>query len=201
YLELDGVLEGLGQAADLARRNQSSDDDPLTPEGLESVSRRAQELRDALSFVVDDHHKHVTWLDLSSQGHALSSSPVDLAPVLSERLFKRVPSVILTSATLATPSAQTSLRTDHELGFEHDEVPLITSRFGFYRTRLGATDGDLDVRELVVESPFDFRRNELLYLAKDLPEPREQGFEQSALATAMALLLAADGGAFILTTS
>src|SRR5690606_10380928 len=96
---------------------------------------------------------------------------------------------------------QTSLRTDHELGFEHDEVPLITSRFGFYRTRLGATDGDLDVRELVVESPFDFRRNALLYLAKDLPEPREQGFEQSALATAMALLLAADGGAFILTTS
>ncbi len=200
YLTLDSSLEGLSHAANSAMQSAPSNDDLATREGLESVAKRARELRDALSFVVDDPRKHVTWLDISEQGHALSASPVDLAPILSERLFRSVPSVILTSATLATPPAV--LRTEGEVAAEWEsDEPGPESRFSYYRTRLGATDSDFEVQELVIDSPFDFKRNALLYLAKDLPEPREEGFEAAALDTVMSLLLAADGGAFVLTTS
>ena len=159
YLDVDGVLEGLAQAAEVARRSASLDDEPATSDGLESVARRAQDLRDSLAAIVEDDHRQVTWLDISSHGHALSSSPVDLAPVLNERLFRRVPSVVLTSATLATPPVGPRVHVgDAFTQLDNERPALASSRFGYYRTRLGATDTDLDVREVIVAASADARQ-------------------------------------------
>jgi ATP-dependent DNA helicase DinG len=99
---------------------------------------------------------------------------------LRERIFDRIPSVTLTSATLAT----------------HGEDP-----FAFVKSRLGALGTEAEVRELVVDSPFDFKKNALLYLAKRLPEPGTEGFIAAASSEIERLVVASDGGAFVLCTS
>src|SRR5690606_19138324 len=73
--------------------------------------------------------------------------------------------------------------------------------FAFVRSRLGADDCEAEVRELVVESPFDFRANALLYLSRRLPPPGTPEFIERASAEAARLIEASDGGAFVLSTS
>lgn len=201
YLELDAVLEGLGHAASAAKR--AVEDERETWEALDAMNRRAQDLRNALAFVVDGDRKHVTWLDRSGNGNALSATPVDVAPILQQRLFESGKCVVLTSATLSTPEAPlphlASYLDDPEAPPDLNKRTL--SRFTYARRRLGAIGIYQPVDELVVESPFDFRKHALLYLAKDLPEPRNEGFSDLALPTIRELLLAANGGAFVLTTS
>lgn len=196
YLELDSVLEGLTSAT-LSARQQGVEERELR-EGLDSVIRRTQDARNALAFIVEGDRRHVTWLDRTDGGQALSATPVDVGPILRERLFHGGKAVVLTSATLATPQAPLpSLDVADTSGERRDEV----SRFGYARARLGATGLQQPVEELVLESPFDFRRNALLYIAKDLPEPRDHEFTDHALPQILELLVAAQGSCFLLTTS
>ena len=81
----------------------------------------------------------------------LNAAPLDLAKVLRESLFEQVPTVILTSATLATQG-----------------------NFRFVRQRLGLTGAFADehhVEEAIHPSPFDFGRQSLLAVPTDLPLP------------------------------
>lgn len=199
YLELDEVLDGLGHAANAAK--VGVEDERETWEGLDAITRRSQDLRNALAFVVDGDSKHVTWLDRSSSGTALSATPVDVAPILQRRLFESGRCVVFTSATLATPEAPLPSLTNPTEEYLAAPPKAELSRFGYARRRLGAIGIIQPVDELVVESPFDFRNNALLFVAKDLPEPREEGFSEQALPVVSELLLAANGGAFVLTTS
>jgi ATP-dependent DNA helicase DinG len=206
YLDLDGELEGL-VAATLAARQQAPEEREAR-EGLDSVIRRTQDVRNALAFIVDGDRKHVTWLERGDGGQALSATPVDVGPILRERLFHGGKAVILTSATLATPEAP--LLPLEQSSIEHDTMSApydavlskaVTSRFGYARARLGATSLQQPVEELVLDSPFDFKRNALLYIAKELPEPNEREFAAQALTEIQELIVAAGGSCFLLTTS
>lgn len=199
YLELDEVLDGLNHAASSAK--QQLEDRRETWEGLDAVSRRSQDLRDALAFVVDGDSKHVTWLDRSGAGTAISATPVDVAPILQRRLFESGKCIVFTSATLATPEAPLPVIMSPNEDYPEPVARAPLSRFGYARRRLGALDIIQPVDELVVESPFDFRNHALLFVAKELPEPRDEGFSEQALPLIRELLLAAGGGAFVLTTS
>lgn len=201
YLELDEVLDGLTHATNVALKTVV--DQPDTWEGLDALSRRTRDLRNALAFVVDGDAKHVTWLDRSSAGTALSATPVDVAPILQRRLFESGKCVVFTSATLSTPAAPLPTFPAQLDDVPADDERLLgpSSRFTYARRRLGALGIIQPVDELVVESPFDFRNHALLFVAKDLPEPREEGFSQQALPLVRELLLASNGGAFVLTTS
>jgi ATP-dependent DNA helicase DinG len=121
----------------------------------------------------------VVWLDARERGVALGASPVEVGPLLREKLFDRVPSVVLTSATLATSTHA-------------------GPSFHFARGRLGARE---DAEELVVASPFDFATRALLYVAEDLPEPTDELFEETAADRAADLVAITGGGAFVLCTS
>lgn len=110
---------------------------------------------------------------------ALGASPVDLAPLLRDRLFERVASVVCTSATLATSTHA-------------------GPSFHFARGRLGALP---ETDELVVPSPFDFQARAALYVAEDLPEPNAPEFEASCAMRARELTDITGGGAFVLCTS
>lgn len=198
YLELDSVLEGLTSAT-LSARQRGVEERELR-EGLDSVIRRTQDARNALAFIVEGDRRHVTWLERTDGGHALSATPVDVGPILRERLFHGGKAVVLTSATLATPEGPLPSIDVEELQ-EERPAAVSTSRFGYARTRLGAIGLQQPVEELVLESPFDFRRNALLYIAKDLPEPREHEFTDQALPQIFELLTASQGSCFLLTTS
>jgi ATP-dependent DNA helicase DinG len=133
----------------------------------------------ALAKAAEGFKSGVVWIDSRERTVSLGASPVDLGPLLREKLFDRVPSVVCTSATLATATS-------------------VGPSFHFARTRLGARP---DTVELVVPSPFDFATRAGLYIAEDLPEPTEPGFERACADRVAELVAITGGGAFVLCTS
>ncbi len=132
-----------------------------------------------LRRAVDGFEGGIAWVDSRERAVSLGASPVDLAPLLRERLFDRVPSVVCTSATLATSTHA-------------------GRSFHFAKSRLGALP---ETEELVVPSPFDFASRAALYVAEDLPEPNAPGFDEACAVRARELAEITGGGAFILCTS
>ncbi len=152
-------------------------------EAMQLVSRRAGELRDDLKGILagariaedGEVSSVVRWLDVRSRSVSLGASPVDVGATLRMRLFERVPTVVCTSATLATGSS-----------------------CHFAKARLGAPP---ETAELVVPSPFDFAARAALYLPEDLPEPADPRFEDAAVGRIAELVKMTGGGAFVLCTS
>lgn len=100
----------------------------------------------------------------------LYAAPLDVGPLVRRHLLEPKRCVIMTSATLRTVD-----RERQEPSFAH------------LKNRLGAWE----MEELALDSPFDYRRNALLYLVNDIPEPGQAGYqravEQAILEAARAL--------------
>jgi ATP-dependent DNA helicase DinG len=110
----------------------------------------------------------------------LSAAPLDPGGQLRETIFERVPTVVLTSATLSTGGD-----------------------FAFMRERLGLRAVD-EVREAMFPSPFDFETQSLLAVPLDVPVPAGATAARHDEATVRATLELAritDGGIFVLFTS
>ncbi len=149
--------------------------------------------------------EQTAWLRTDAAGapSGLGASPVEVGDILRERIFERLHASVLLSATL-------SVRGD----------------FRYVRQRLGLPqpprdeDGDgapppdaqdeplgpegalgVPVREIAIDSPFDFSRQVALYLPAELPEPREAGWLEAAADELRQLLALSGGGAFVLSTS
>jgi ATP-dependent DNA helicase DinG len=152
-------------------------------EAIQMLGHRAGELRDALRNILQGTRVEedgevgdvVRWVDVRSRSVSLGASPVDVGGALRSSLFDRVPTVIGTSATLATGGA-----------------------FHFARSRIGAPPG---TDELLVHSPFDFASRAALYLPEDLPEPNDPRFTEQAADRIAELVYLTGGGAFVLCTS
>ena len=108
----------------------------------------------------------------------MRSSPLDIGTHLRNHLFRKVKSVIMTSATLATGSKK---------GFE------------FYQNRIGASGA----KSLQVGSPFNYPKLVELHLVTDLPDPSIDKFkyEQAILPVLKHFIGQSDGHAFVLFTS
>jgi ATP-dependent DNA helicase DinG len=152
-------------------------------EALQLIARRTTDLRGDLRGVLagvqatDDGEISdvVRWIDVRQRSVSIGASPVDVGATLRARLFDRVPTVISTSATLATANS-----------------------FHFARARLGAPP---EADELVVASPFDFASRAALYVAGDLPDPADPAFDGAAADRITELSRMTGGGAFVLCTS
>ena len=73
----------------------------------------------------------------------------------------------------------------------------VAGTFDFTEERLGLRAA----RTLVVESPFDYQEQALLYVPQHLPDPRDPRFVEAASAHIVELLKASEGRAFVLFTS
>jgi ATP-dependent DNA helicase DinG len=161
-------------------------------DSLELIARRVQDLRGDLRDILagvratgdGEVSDVVRWVDIRSRSVSLGSSPVDVGATLRSRLFDRVPTVVCTSATLATGAPASS-----------GGAP---ASFHFAKARLGAPP---EVRELVVASPFDFATHAGLYVPDDLPDPSDPAFEEAAAERIGQLVAMTQGGAFVLCTS
>jgi ATP-dependent DNA helicase DinG len=149
---------------------------PVQSESIEALVRRAQELGQELAFVLElDSSEHVYWCEVRGRGGIfLWASPIDISDLLRERLFSSVDSAILTSATLSTGG-----------------------NFQFVKSRLGVEDAE----ELIIPSHFDFNRQAIFYIPRNIPEPREEGWVRHACREVEAILEASEGRAFVLFTS
>ncbi len=191
YFAIDLALEGvLGVLKSIDPTGDALPAARLRPAVQELLVRRTQTLRDQLASVVDGGAGMVTWLELAPP--ALSSTPVDLAPVLSDRVFASIPAVVLTSATLTTGDTAPRMPAA-------DAASKPTS-FHYFRRRFGVGD-DLGAEELAVGSPFDFERQAVLYTPNDLPPARSAAFLEQAADRVRDLVAITGGGAFVLTTS
>src|SRR5690606_12974274 len=119
-----------------------------------------------------------------------SATPVNLAPLLQERVFTDIPSVILTSATLTTTTPSSA----------EGKSPSEEGPFSYMRRRFGI-EATFNAEEILVDSPFDFQKNALLYTPKDLPPARAPTFVQEAAARIVELVHLTQGGTLLLTTS
>jgi ATP-dependent DNA helicase DinG len=166
YHALDNALHRLETTLDILK-------DP--PPDAESILRRTRELRFALNFIVRaDDQKFVYWIERRGRGTFLRASPIDVSALLQDKLFEKVPTVVLTSATLSS-----------------------AGNFRFIRERLGLDKAD----ELFAESIFDFENQAVLYLPRSMPDPRSPQWGRAAADEVIKIVNATQGRAFVLSTS
>lgn len=113
-------------------------------------------------------------LERTQRGFALSLLPFDISARFRSLVQARRCAWVLTSATLS-------------LG---DDFSHFTSRLG-----LG------EAATLKIDSPFDYERQSLLYLPAGMPEPAAASYVAAVIDTAVPLIEASGGGAFLLFTS
>jgi ATP-dependent DNA helicase DinG len=124
----------------------------------------------------------VYWADSSRSRRGrlrltLAAAPLDVGPALRAELFDKVPSVIMTSATL-TVGRQAS--------------------FDFFKTRVGLTQAA--ARRW--GSPFDYRRQAELILVSGMPDPADaHRYQRKTVEMVQRFAGRTDGHAFVLFTS
>lgn len=163
---------------------------------------------------------------------SVHGAPIEVAEALREGLFSKFKPVILTSATLTTGASFDFLIDRLGLGTppivpaeEGGETPedaakakeapaptLVKPMFRQKQTEKvgGATPEQLAAqtqpieppRTLTLGSPFDYRKNALVYVASDLPDPANQTFwEEAAIKRCAEVVKRTEGRAFVLCTS
>ena len=145
------------------------------PAEMEAIIRRVEQLKFDLDFVVlNGDDTFVNWCERRGRGIFLQATPIDASGILNDRLFSKVESVVMTSATLTTANS-----------------------FGFIRKRLGVDQA----AELIADSNYDYPSQSLLYLPPKMPDPRDAGYAEAAANEIIKLLTASRGRAFVLCTS
>jgi ATP-dependent DNA helicase DinG len=142
----------------------------------EAIEARAHDLKDTLANVIKrDAPGYVYGAEARGRGNViLSAAPIEVGGLLNDALFDRLHACVLTSATLS-----------------------VGGSFDFFRKRLGLTD----VETMIVDSPFDHANQAVLYLPRQMPEPRDPAFFARAMQEIERLLELTDGRAFLLFTS
>ncbi len=183
WFRLDSALEELARTAEAESEDgpdaddQEAQDASSTRGNLETIARRARDMRDDLALIAEQRQaSHVYWGEVRNNGTFLAASPINVAELVRKRIVHGGPIAVFTSATLAAGDD-----------------------FVYTRQRLGLIASE--VEELRVVSPFDYASQALLYAPRDLPPPMDDGFSTAALARVTELLAITDGRAIILCTS
>ena len=169
------VAEALGGARKSLPQEQAFE--------LMSYQGRLTELAGEVDqLITQDEDGHAYWISTRQfrgrQTVTLASAPIDVAPIVKANVFDGVNSAVLTSATLATARGD-------KHGFE------------YIRRRLGLEGG----REVLLASPFDFRKQARLYVETKLGDPNSPGFIGPACKAIEHYIAKSQGRCFVLFTS
>jgi ATP-dependent DNA helicase DinG len=139
------------------------------------LAARAADLAASLGRIAStDELEGARAIELSARGITLSLMPFDISTRFRALIEARRGAWIFTSATLS-------------LGEE----------FAHFTGRLGIAE----CSTLRIDSPFDHERQSLLYLPERMPDPRSPDYVAAVIDTALPLIEASGGGAFVLFTS
>ncbi|MBL4761872.1 MAG: ATP-dependent DNA helicase [Gammaproteobacteria bacterium] len=141
---------------------------------LEQCHRRCQEIVKRIAQFQDVPTDFIAWYESFSRGFSLHLTPLDISKMFDTYMHSYVASWVFTSATLA-----------------------IGEKFNYFTERMGV----FSATEKRLESPFDYQRNALLYLPKDMPLPNDQSYTQAVVDAAMPVLKQSGGRCFMLFTS
>ncbi len=170
---LDEALDGLGGA--LGALAAGLEAAAARSAGLAHCARRAGDFAERLELLTrSDDADHVRWLETFTRAFTLHLTPLDIAPAFRAHRGNYRSAWVFTSATLA-----------------------VNGRFDHFNERLGLEDPET----CLLDSPFDFARNALLYLPVGLPDPGEASHTAAVVEAALPVLAASGGRAFMLFTS
>lgn len=149
---------------------------------LIAAQERCDAMADTLgAWLAQRDAEAVYWIELDQGPRrrvTLAAAPVEVGPTLREHLFDRVPSCILTSATLSVGNPP---------------------GFAFAKSRIGLTKCD----SLQLGSPFDYANQVTIHIPRDLPDPSVENaeFERRAIGAIRHYLAQTHGKALVLFTS
>jgi len=144
---------------------------------ISNVMRRLNEAEANISGMISNPNAGtVYWIEVQPNQNRLSlnAAPLSVANLVEKYLWHEKRSVILTSATLTTHG-----------------------QFDYLRNTLGADEAD----EMQLGSPYDYENAALLYIANDMPEPNQNGYEQMLNRTIISTAKATGGRMLVLFTS
>lgn len=186
YTQLVGALGGLASRLSLVK-NKSDEAEALAKRcALLSLTLRAL-LEDsevdlseanghpALTLLIEDQRENfVYWVERRAKAVVLHATPIHVASILEETLYRRETVSVMTSATLA-----------------------VDGSFEYVRGRLGVSASD----ELILPGHFNYREQALLYIPQHMPAPHAEEYARRAADEIRALLQLSRGRAFVLFTS
>src|SRR5262249_49083768 len=92
---IDALIGALQEARQTIRQKKDFSGE------YEALARRAGEIESELEvFRSGNLENYVSWIERRDRGIFLEACPIDVSEMLSEQLFTRIPSCVLTSATL-----------------------------------------------------------------------------------------------------
>ncbi|KJR42311.1 Helicase c2 [Candidatus Magnetoovum chiemensis] len=127
----------------------NNDDDEQQIE-LKAIITRCSRLLNALDVILSQRLSDTVYFaEKDKRAIRLIASPLNISELLKRLVFEHYKSAILTSATLAT-------NTD----------------FDFIKTRLGLDNCE----ELLLKSPFNYKKQVLVYIPTDIPNPSDASY-------------------------
>jgi len=173
------LLESLQRMNGLLRNVIGKTQDEEIKSELRSAQMHGAEMRDMLeAFLKQSLPDQVYWVEREGrrrQQTVLYSAPVEVGPLLAERVFEAMDCVIMTSATLA-----------------------VCGKLDYFTQRTGAGGSDT----LQLGSPFDFNRQMRVIIPRAMPDPKDgERFGQEAARAIEQYVRRTEGRAFVLFTS
>lgn len=144
-------------------------------EGLNNCWQRAQALTQLLvKWQAGDEPNQVRWLEIFHHSLQLNTTPLSIAEIFEKQIGGSARAWIFTSATLA-----------------------VKQDFSHYQSEMGL----LKARTACWDSPFNYAEQALLYVPASLPQPNSEGYTEAVVQSALPLIEASKGRAFVLFTS
>jgi ATP-dependent DNA helicase DinG len=151
--------------------------------GIDKCFQRMQSLKERLQHFLGENlqengrpaaDNYILWYETHQKGFMLHKTPTDVAPQFESYMAKQRAAWIFTSATLTVGNS-----------FKHFTGAL----------------GIADARACSWGSPFDFKRQALLYVPADMPDPNTLQYTNAVVDVIKPVIHETQGRAFILVTS
>lgn len=170
------VSEQLGQLCEQASATKDSSAEGLVLDAYsvkDSIETAVSSLREAIP---EPRGESVYWLRAQSgnRGTNINGAPLDVSGKLNEALFSSDKTVILTGATVA-----------YEKNLER------------FRNSIGIETGV----DLVLGSPYDYKKNTLIVVPEDMPAPGDTGFANATADVLVDIARSSAGRVLALFTS
>ena len=140
--------------ADIEKTLKRLHDDAMTDDDEQEITAHqhyCQRLRGELDMIIrQSDPDYVYWAEISTRGRTprilLNATPANVNQMLQDHLFTIKNSVVMTSATLST-----------------------NRNFAYFKNRVGISE----CRELLANSPFDFKRQVQIHIPRNMPHPEQ----------------------------
>ena len=175
------LSEGLAKLSDMTFRAGEGLDGAEQRQDFMAAANRLEVLADEIeNWRCQQIPEAAYWVERAMSRNwrriKLAAAPIDVGPILREHLFEKVPTVVMTSATLATGR-----------------------QFDFFKSRIGAGEAGT----LCLGSPFDYQRQAQLILPQGMPDPSQAKaeYERRVVEMIRRYVQRTQGRAFVLFTS